>query len=383
MKILQIRGLTLLLLLVSLPFCSIAQIDSIYHKLSFTADFRFRIEPDWNSRKSDGSFRDNRTRVRYRARFGANYKHNDWASLGFRIRTGNPIKQQDPQLTLGADAGEFNILPIGFEKIFFKAEKKGFELWLGKNTFPFRKLNELFWSDNVYPQGAFLGKKFDFQAGFIESLKLGVGHFLAIASNGPLTEDNYFQGFQIHTQHFNNRLELFPSFYYFQDMPNVPDGAETYTINYGIFHLGTRLTLVKKPQIDIEADYYYNIEDLQVNDSIPENLNEQKTGLVVAAGIGNLKEKGNWQLKFTYTYLERYSAVDIFAQNDWARWDYSNFDSPDGRLTNYQGLEIMFGYAFDKKLVFKTRYFIVEQLIPYGEFRETGSRIRFDLDIGF
>jgi len=31
----------------------------------------------------------------------------------------------------------------------------------------------------------------------------------------------------------------------------------------------------------------------------------------------------------------------------------------------------------------KMRYFIVNQLIPYGESLENGDRIRLDLDIGF
>ena len=30
-----------------------------------------------------------------------------------------------------------------------------------------------------------------------------------------------------------------------------------------------------------------------------------------------------------------------------------------------------------------SRYFIVEQLIPFGPFNESGQRIRFDIDIGF
>ncbi len=70
-------------------------------KLSFNADFRFRVEQDWNSRKSDGSYRDNRTRLRFRARVGFHYQLNDWASFGARICTGNPLKQQYPQITLG------------------------------------------------------------------------------------------------------------------------------------------------------------------------------------------------------------------------------------------------------------------------------------------
>ena len=106
------------MLILLVPTIGFAQNDTTNtKKLSFTGDFRFRIEQDWNSRKSDGAYRDDRTRLRYRVRFGFNYQYNQWISFGARIRTGNPIKQQDPQLTLGDGFKEFSTLPIGFEKI--------------------------------------------------------------------------------------------------------------------------------------------------------------------------------------------------------------------------------------------------------------------------
>ncbi|HAT65648.1 MAG TPA: hypothetical protein DCS66_13805, partial [Flavobacteriaceae bacterium] len=67
----------------------------------------------------------------------------------------------------------------------------------------------------------------------------------------------------------------------------------------------------------------------------------------------------------------------------WARWDYSSQGSLDGRLTNYKGLELMLGYMITDNIKVNSRYFMVEQLIPYGPFTETGQRIRFDVDIGF
>ena len=82
-------------------------------------------------------------------------------------------------------------------------------------------------------------------------------------------------------------------------------------------------------------------------------------------------------------YLERYSAVDFIAQNDWARWDYSNQGSPDGRLTNYKGIEFIAAYKLNKNMKLTMRYFKVEQLKAYGSALENGDRIRFDIDIWF
>ena len=367
-----------------IPFISYSQIDSIKQKkLTFTGDFRFRIEQDWNSRKPDGTYRDNRSRLRYRFRIGANYQFNHWAEIGTRIRTGYREKQQDPHLTLGDGFNEFGTVPIGFEKLFFKIRSKNIMGWVGKNTFPYEKQNELFWSDNIYPDGIFISGNFEFDSSFIETLKLNGGHFIMKSAGKSFEKDQYFQGFQIVSSHFNNRLLLFPSFYYFNKMPNIPDENETFNLNYSILHIGTKVTIIKKPNIQIGVDYYTNLENYDRNDSIPHQFKNQKEGVVASAGIGKLKKKGDWAFLTTFTYLEKYAIVDFLAQNDWVRWDYSSQGSPDGRLSNFKGVELNVAYLIRKNFRLKVRYFLVDQIIPLGTTTETGNRIRLDLDIGF
>lgn len=360
-----------------------AQTVATDSKLQFTGDFRFRIEEDWNSRKSDGSYRDNRTRLRYRLRFGMNYQLTDWASFGMRLRTGYIAKQQDPHLTLGDGFGEFSDLPINFEKLFFQFNYKAISGWLGKNTFPFEKQNELFWSDNVYPEGVFLNAKFNLNSNLIESLSIRGGHFITRSNGKSFEEDNYFQGLQLLTTHFKNKLHLFPSFYYFNNLPNIPDGQGTYGLEYAILHFGGNYVLFEKPHINIGLDLYKNVADLKKNDSIPQNLRNQNNGIVANIGIGEMKKSKDWTIQLYFTNLERYAVIDYFAQNDWTRWDYSNQGSPDGRLTNFKGVEVMGGYVINKYMKLKVRYFMVDQIISYGEFGETGNRIRLDLDVGF
>ncbi len=351
--------------------------------LTFTGDYRFRIEQDWNSRKSDGTYRTDRTRLRYRLRFGATYHYNKHLTFGLRLRTGQLHKQQDPQLTLGAGFKEFGTLPIGLEKAYFRAKHNEWELWLGKNTFPFKKQNELFWSDNVYPEGVFASKKLTFSSKWIRELSLKLGHFILSANGAGFKEDNFFQGIQLYSLHGQNRLQLFSAFYRAVHTPNIPDGGETYWINYSFLHFGGRLAILPRAQFYLETDYYLNLEDYSKNDSIPSMLKDQKQGLILALGLGQLKEKGDWMIKLTYTHLERYAAIDFMAQNDWTRWDYSAYGSPDGRLTNFKGWEIAAGYALGPNAKLKMRFFLVEQLIPYGITTETGTRIRFDLGMGF
>ncbi len=377
------RKFIYLALLLLLPVLVQAQSDSLKSKLDFTGDFRFRLEQDWDSRKADGTYRDDRTRLRYRVRFGAKYQYNSRLSFGLRLRTGQQHKQQDPQLTLGDGFNEFGTLPIGFEKIYFKSEHNGLLLWLGKNSFPFKKQNELFWSDNVYPEGVFISKLFNFESSIFETLKLSAGHFIISTKGTSLEKDNFFRGFQIHTTHLDNKLEFFPSIYYFKNTPNIPDGNETHLLDYSIIHFGTKVKLFPKPLINFELDVYHNVENYDSNELISDNFKKENNGFTSAIGIGALKEKNDLLFKVTYTHMERFSAVDFLAQNDWVRWDYSSSGSPDGRLTNFKGFEITAGYVIAKKLTLKLRYYNVNQIIPYGIAKENGNRLRLDLDIGF
>ena len=376
------KTISIILLALILPLTLSAQQDQVKSKLSFEGDFRFRAEQDWSSKKSDGSYRDDRTRFRYRVRAGVEYQ-NKWYKTGFRLRTGNPAKQQDPQLTLGAGFKEFGTLPIGLEKAYFQGEHGTLQYWLGKNTFPFEKSNELFWSDNVYPEGIFFSKEFRLDSEGKDRLAISVGHFILSSTGKSLEADTYFQGYQTHLALFNNQLELFPSLYLFKNVPNIPDGGETFELDYSIFHIGTRIKVMEQSKWKIELDYYYNFQDLNEIDSISTDFRDQNTGMVAGLKYGSLKEKGDWTLQASYAYLERYSAVDFMAQNDWVRWDYSSFGSPDGRLTNLNGIEIVVGYKLDERAVLKMKYYLVEQLIATGTAKETGSRIRLDIDVKF
>jgi predicted porin len=104
---------------------------------------------------------------------------------------------------------------------------------------------------------------------------------------------------------------------------------------------------------------------------------------VANASYGKLDKKGDWKVQLTYTYLERFAAVDYLAQNDLSRWDYSSQNSPDGRLTNFKGLEVMAGYTLTENMDLRMRFFTVEQIVPYGIAKENGNRIRLDFNIGF
>jgi len=356
------------------------QIDSVLSRIHFEMDYRFRAEQDWDSRKSDGSFRENRSRLRYRLRTGVTYTYK-WYSFGFRLRTGDPRKQQDPQLTLGTGPKEFGTLLVGFEKAFFQFQKKKVKFWIGKNTYPFKKNNELFWSDNVFPEGVMIHHGMDPLFDWMETLSVTGGHFVLASNNGSFSDDAYFQGLQVLFTSKEKRVEVFPALYLFRNIPDIPDGAHSFLMDYSILHFGSKVKPIKSRPLYVDFDFYQNVTNYRENNDIPSGFANQKTGYTIGVQYGQIKQKDHWMFKLTYANLERYSILDYMAQNDWARWDYSAFDSPDGRLSNYRGIEAVIACAITDKINLVTKYYIVSQLIPYGDEKETGQRIRFDINI--
>jgi len=316
-------------------------------------------------------------------RFGFAYQINSWSKFGANIRTGLLNKQQDPQLTLGNGFADNGLVPIGIYKIYFKAEKNGYALTLGKDDFPFEKNNELFWSDHVCPEGIFVKKKFIFESDFISSLGLSAGHFVLRADGRSLDMDSYLQGVQLTSSFFNKRLNINPAFYYLNNISDIPDGFQTYQMNYAILNLSVNGTLLKNKKLKFTFDYYHNLSDYSQDVNIPGIMKNEREGYSASLSYGQLKQRKDWLIMFTYANLQSFAAVDYFAQNDWARWDYSGYGSPDGRLTNFQGIRFTAGYTIRKNFILKLNYYKVEQLVATGSSRETGDRIRLDLDIKF
>ena len=56
--------------------------------LDLYGDIRLRAEQDWDSRRFNGTFRNDRFRLRYRFRIGLTYNWNKQISLGARLRSG-------------------------------------------------------------------------------------------------------------------------------------------------------------------------------------------------------------------------------------------------------------------------------------------------------
>lgn len=110
------------------------------------------------------------------------------------MRIGAAKSQQNLQLTLGDSYKQFGTLPISFEKIYVKFNHKWFSSCLGKNAFSFEKQNELFWRDNVFPEGISFSGSFNLEGNFINALQVNTGHFMITSNESSLYKDASFQG---------------------------------------------------------------------------------------------------------------------------------------------------------------------------------------------
>ena len=355
------------------------------NRLRFYGDMRFRAELDFDGERSNGNDYDDRFRLRYRARLGFYYRWSNYVGFGARIRSGNISDQQGPHVTLGGDAGEFGLIPLGFDKAFIELKHPRIKGWVGKNNFPFWKQNELYWNDNTIPEGAFAGTRVHLTKNKSTTLHLRAGHFVVRHSGRLLNEDAFLSAGQAHLVYTGKRigLNLASGFFYFNNVPLVPDGSLQTGVDYPISITSAELKFGANRPMAVGLDYLHNFDDSGYNDTPDWPYAGENTGMVLNLKYGSLQRKGDFLVHLYLASLERYSAVDYFAQNDWARWDYSSFGVAGSRLTNFQGVELRCGYAFGKRFKVVARGYLVEELVATGAGRAYGSRARIDLDIGF
>ena len=356
--------------------------DSIDTGLQFEGDFRFRFEIDWNSRQSDGTMRDDRTRLRYRFRFGVSKQLNTNFKMGAGVRTGNLNNQQGPHITLGNNAAEFGLTRIGFEKMWLRYQKNRFWFWLGKKNFPFWSQHELLWNENVFPEGistGFLpfGKK-AFQ------LSITAGHYIFRAGDQFFDSDSYLSIIQLAPswQFSNDRQLTFILLnMYGHKLPDIPDNQHQFFLDYNIlmatlhykFQLGIQ-------QVEAGLDFYINTIDYDNYQQIAPNFRKEKVGFVAYCKYGQLQKKGDFSIHLYYAYLEKFAIIDYLAQNDWGRWSYREMGAYGARLSNFHGIEIRTGYNITENIDLIARFYIIEQLKATGIAKETGTRFRIDVN---
>lgn len=226
-------------------------------KFKFYGDFRFRGESDRNSRRIDGSYRDDRDRLRYRLRFGFKYNYNDHFELGGRVRSGNPLNQQSPHVTIGDD---FRPDEISIDKAYLKYIYHNYWIWGGKNSMPFWKHNEMLWDDDVTPEGISTGGKFELKEK--HHLSYVFGYYIVNRSEKKFKDDGNLIISQLifDTKINEQKLSASSGFIFGNHIQNIPIPTGSFFMNYKIW---ASSALFKWNSFIFATDLYQNLENYQ------------------------------------------------------------------------------------------------------------------------
>ncbi len=353
-------------------------------KLKLYGDVRIRFEMDKDSDKTDGSQRDDRDRMRGRARFGFTYKQTGKFSFGARLRTGSAMSQQSPHATFG---DSFMPKSINVDKLYLKRDCGHLWMWAGKNSFPFWKQNEMFWDDDVTPEGVALGAKL--KANDATTFGVNLGKFFLGSSglSNAWGDKSGFLGAQavLNWKGESMGVTAAGGMFHFTadeaDSTDEGDAAQVMAMDYGIMVFGAKLSLnnFAKP-VALGVDFMSNGESYD-EDTVARA--DQTSGYVASVNVGGTKNPGDWRLGFYYANIEEYAVVAPFAQDDWMRWG----SSTQTRGSNFKGFEFRFAYAMAPKSNITLRYYSIEGIelrsTDADAVVETGSRIRLDFNTKF
>jgi len=354
-----------------------AEADQPPPKLNIYGDVRLRAEADRDSLQSDGTERANRDRLRLRARLGFNYAYDDHISFGARLRTGNPQDQQSPHQTLG---DEFETKGVNFDRAFIQGTWSLGWVWGGKNVSPFWMQNELFWDEDVTPEGVAAGLVFKLGESAVR-LKPTAGYFImeGSGSSNGFSDKAYVAATQVAVEVPLSKVDLSGAagFYSFNDNPATTDIALA-DMDYAIWVAGARVVFKTAKPWSVGVDYMRNVENYT-----PTLFNEdQDTGYVFQANLGQLKQKKDWLVGYYYAHIEKFAVVARLAQDDWLRWG----SATDTRSSNFEGHEFRLAYAFGPACNVMLRVYSVEGIEPESSAAvslEDGKRARLDFNIAF
>ena len=346
-------------------------------RLAIYGDVRLRAESDWDSRQSDGMERADRDRLRVRARIGFNYAYDEHISFGARLRTGNPQDQQSPHQTLG---DEFETKGVNFDRAFVKGTWSHGWVWGGKNVSPFWAQNELFWDEDVTPEGVAAGGVFKLGESAVR-LKPTAGYFIieGSGSSNSFGDKSHMAAAQVALEAPLSRVDLSGAvgYYAFSDNPATTDIALA-DMDYAIWVAGARAVFKTARPLSIGVDYMRNVEDYA-----PTLFNEdQDTGYVFQINLGQLKQRKDWLVGYYYAHIEKFAVVARLAQDDWLRWGSAS----DTRSSNFEGHELRLAYAFGPSWNVMLRLYDVEGIeleSPTAVALEDGRRARLDFNIAF
>jgi len=377
------KGLTwLLLALISYPSQAAVTLDEA-GRLGVYGDFRGRVESDWDSKQSDGTDRDDRTRIRTRLRLGMDYRASDQITLGFRIRSGSDDSQQSPHVTvLDLDNNDTGDAHFNFDKWYFKYSSGNVSTWLGRNSLPLWKPDELLWDDDVTPAGLGLTYKsggLSVNAGYfsnpagMKNFTGNTGLVQVVFESKIRNIDLLFAGGLITIDGDQNNVN--------NTLLQDNNGVRDYQLWIGNIQAGMKA--FEKP-LKLNLNLYHNSQDYSASDpdAFTAFHRDETHGYVVSAGLGDTKERGDWLVGYYYVHIETFAVNNSYAQDDWMRWGSATQTRP----SNFEGSEFRAVWGLGGNMNLLARLYIVEGIklrTTTSVTKEDGNRFRIDFNWKF
>lgn len=347
------------------------------------ADVRFRLEDDFDSRRADGTMRDDRLRARLRARVGFVFEPGGIVSMGLRIRSGSDASHQSPHITiLDLDGNDTGDADFNLDRWYVRAKGQRTWAWAGRDGLPFWKQNELFWDDDATVAGlaggveCFAGERnrLSVQAAYLTP-PVGMRDFA-----GRLATGQVVYGWSAGGKGLTLSGGLLD--YHAADPADDADaltlangnGLRDYRIWVGsaqvVFPAGGR-------PLAIGADYLLNGERYERSDPDPFTAahHDRTRGVIGSVRYGEVKEAGDWQAGWYYARIDALAVIASYAQDDWVRWGSdAQTDSSD-----LKGHELRFVYGLSDRADLTARLYLVEAITSVQD----GRRARVDLNYRF
>ncbi len=373
-------GLALQLLVV--PCWAAVALDDA-GKLSVYGDFRGRLEADWDSRRSNGSERSDRNRLRIRLRAGLDYKANDNISFGFRIRSGSDDSQQSPHITVvDFDDNNTGDAHFNFDKWFFKYTTGNASAWLGRNSMPFWKANELLFDDDATPAGLGFTYKTDV-------LTINAGYFSNPAGMQQFTGKTGLAQIVWNTAIGDTKLVFAGGVIAIDADTTDPNnglllennGARDYTIWVG--NVQANMQALNRP-LRLNLDLLHNSESYSASDPDPFTAfhRDETDGYVVSAQLGGTSNRGDWLFAYYYSHIETFAVNYVLSQDDWMRWG----SATQTRSSNFEGSEFRAAVGLGDNMNVVARLYIVDGIklrSATSLLKEDGNRLRIDFNWRF
>lgn len=348
--------------------------DDRPRRLDLSGDLRLRYESDWDCRTADGMRRDDRERLRIRARVGLTIDPVSWGSFGLRLRTGASDSHQSPHVTLADFSGNpTGPNGLGWDRWFVSFRSDRGTAWVGRNSFPFWTQNELFWDEDVTPMG--LSLRYDHPIG-AGTLTVSAGYF-ALPDGMTRFVPHLSAGQLVYSTDLGAvTLTAAGGAFFFDGRSGAKylrngNGARDYAIWAG--SVESRMNLGGLP-VAAGADVMRNLKGYSADDPDPFTAanRDQTDGYVARITVGGLTGRGGWLAAYYYAYVEPFAVNASYAQDDWHRFGSATQTD----ASDFKGHEFRLAYALGGQVNLVARLYLVEAITTAQE----GKRFRVDFN---